>query len=483
MSNNFLSNSSVTTSDISTETTLKKIEDTLISGVIIDTTIPLDIALDESNVIGQIPTNLTEILGTATSVSNGTADVGCQRVCIASNNTEFQVKANLEKYEGTFSDLIVSQLTTTFQNSFTYSINPRIWDSQVSGTGTITSTSNFARLLSPASTTSPVSLYSIPKLHYRNGRGGVMRCALKVFDDGTGGASGLFGCNWGLGESANNQSQCGFGFFANDGEVGIWHNIDQTGDTSFANRVLQGSWNGESITFDVANLNVYEMSFGWLGTAKLQFRMMDPITCKMKIVHTKFFANTSTSQILKFNTLAAYFGTRANASTSSTPFDMSVSSVALMTEGNNNITFPVRSIEASGTGVTAATSVINVRTLSTYNGEDNHHRAVLREISVAVVNNAQNTSVLRVFKNVTFGGSPIWAAIETNVSILEKDTAGTISGGRNVYTVALATDDSKIIDNLPEISIEPGESLSFEITPAGGTIGIELGLTFQEDMS
>ncbi len=106
MSNNFLSNSSVTTSDISTETTLKRVEDTLLSGVIIDTTIALDVAINESDITGEIPVNLTEILSTATSVSNGIADVGCQRICVASDNSPFNVKIKNQIGNGYLDELL-----------------------------------------------------------------------------------------------------------------------------------------------------------------------------------------------------------------------------------------------------------------------------------------------------------------------------------------------------------------------------------------
>ncbi len=130
----------------------------------------------------------------------------------------------------------------------------------------------------------------------------------------------------------------------------------------------------------------------------------------------------------------------------------------------------------------ASNSIINIRNLAVFNGETNYRKIILKAISIAMVNTGNFTSVLRVCKNCVIGGAPIWATLEAGVSIIETDTAGTISGGRNIYTVALATDDSKIITSLGDIHMGPGETISLEITPNGGTLDCELGLEFDEDL-
>jgi hypothetical protein len=81
MANNFLGNS-ISNSDLSTETTSVLISDTLLEGI--------DVNLDESNVVGQLPMNLVEISGNPINTDNGIA-LNSQRVVIANDNDEIDM--------------------------------------------------------------------------------------------------------------------------------------------------------------------------------------------------------------------------------------------------------------------------------------------------------------------------------------------------------------------------------------------------------
>jgi len=69
---------------------------------------------------------------------------------------------------------------------------------------------------------------------------------------------------------------------------------------------------------------------------------------------------------------------------------------------------------------------------------------------------------IRLVKNATIGGSPSWADIDATDSIVEIDTAGTISGGKELVTFPLAGKNDRGGDSLVpfDIIIGPNETVT-----------------------
>ena len=97
---------------------------------------------------------------------------------------------------------------------------------------------------------------------------------------------------------------------------------------------------------------------------------------------------------------------------------------------------------------------------------------------------AQDTTkpgTFRLYLNGTIG-SPTYADIDTDSSTMEKDTAGTLTGGRIIFETVLGRTESKDINLMPlDVQLNKGDTITVTATPGVNSTDAFAALTWIED--
>src|SRR3990167_396750 len=236
--------------------------------------------------------------------------------------------------------------------------------------------------------------------------------------------------------------------------------------SSFNLDALDG--NGPSrITLDPTKLNIYKISFGWLGASPIVFEILknDGIWFPFHIIK---FQNTEAdattySSILPIRARVDSSGVTGGNVILKTP------SWCCGTIGGYNAqhrSFQYYPGDITTTGGAADNSYLwTVRNNSKFpigGAINNKIDANLNYFSGS--NKSATSATFRLVKNITFGTSPTYASIDGTNSCIEYDTTGTYSsGGTTLLTVPLAQKDQFLFffqDNRVTILLHPGDTLT-----------------------
>jgi len=225
---------------------------------------------------------------------------------------------------------------------------------------------------------------------------------------------------------------------------------------------------------DPTKLNVYQITFQWLGGGALRYYVENPGTGEFEGVHMIRYANKYTDTSMDNPTLPimAYV---ANDATNDTNIVLKTPSAGGGCEGKVENPPPPhpfalsRTLTASDTSVGSETAILTLSNQATWQSKTNRIRAQVRALSVAV-EGAQPATV-RLTKDTTLGGTPSYSDYSANTSPIQYDTAGTtLTGGDVVFSTALAKVDSQIVDlDKWGIFIAPGETLTLSVESGANT--------------
>lgn len=370
-----------------------------------------------------------------------------------------------------FGEMLVVEPSSVIQLQFPYIVNTDLVSTAVTGSGTVTHSAPFCVLSTTATTASSASFSSIKRLHYRTGQG----CAAlftSVFTLGTAGSQQYVG----VGNTSD-----GFFFGYNGVNFGILHR-NNSSDTW----IQQGGWNGDNfdgtgasgITLDFTKGNVFKIQYQWLGYGNIFFYIENPVTGGFELVHQIRYPNTSTSTSLKNPTLALYAYV-ANT-TNNTNIVTKIPSFAGFVEGailSNDIRF---GIDHSKTGVTTELNILTLQNKTTFNSISNQKEVILDTLSFTTTGTPDCT--FRLKKNVTLGGSPSYADVAVNNSVVSYDTAGTtVASGRQLATFYVNGNNETTINiSHMDILLQPGDKLTISATSSGAGIAPAVGVSWRE---
>lgn len=370
-----------------------------------------------------------------------------------------------------FGDLRTAELTPQFQLSFEYTIsNTEITTNTTVGSGTVTQANAMAVVGTGTTTGSTALLQSKRHAKYRSGLGGLLRYT-DLFTAPISGTSQLIGLADELGSSASfkNGIMIGYDKNVNDGLVfGLYRYAN---DVVFPVGITD--WddplNGKGSSTDIlvpTNLNVNAIRFQFLGAGAIQILREPDEGTVLEPVHTIQYSNKNT-QPSSFNPNYRAVLFVDNGATTSNMI-LKASSMAYFIEGKTKHSELQQPQFSSGKKqkllVSTEVALFTIRNKTSYAGKTNFIDLLLEQITGSIeANNANNLGELRIVRNATLGGTPVYADINTTDSIVEIDVAGTtVAGGKEITFIPLAGKNAAALLDLTdlEIILAPGETIT-----------------------
>lgn len=360
-----------------------------------------------------------------------------------------------------FGELLVAQPTQKIEVQFPYNINPREVATSTGGNGRVYWGDNMANLSTSANTNSSSTLETRSVLKYLTGEGGLVRFTA-IFTNCTVGSTQEIG----IGDSVD-------GFFFGCNEAGNFGIIRRASSTSYF--TAQTEWsddtmngNGVSgINLDITKGNVYQIRYQWLGFGQISFFVENQNTGFLTVVHRIKYANENTATSINNPTLPIRLSVQNT--TNSTDIILKSASLAAFVEGKNEFGGFHNSTSANKSNITTEQAVLTIRSTSTFSNITNRIRAKLDIVSAA----SEGTKVvdIRILRNTTLGGTPVFNDIDTTTSIMQVDEAGTtVSGGSEILSFQLGRTDSEVlfIDPL-NIYINPNDTITITASSSVAT--------------
>ena len=380
-----------------------------------------------------------------------------------------------------FGDLRTAEITPILQATFEYTVdNTEINEKIVTAGGTVTQADAMAVLSTSTTTGSDAIFRSETGARYRAGVGGLMRFTA-LFENNAAGTESYMGLadEAGSSEAFKNGLMVGY-----DGTTFGLHRFQN--DTKIS--VVQSAWDdpmdgtGESgMTLDQTKLNVYGIGFQYLGSGKIQLLLEDDSTGLFVVAHTILYANNFTVPSVYNPNFNCTMWVDNKATT--TDIVLKSASYAYFVEGQTQYTElhqPQQfSNEIEKTSVTALTAIFTIRNKALYASKTNFIDIILEHFTTSIeASSANNLGEIHLVKNATLGGTPAYADINTNDSVVDIDTAGTtVTGGKDIFGTPLAgKNDRAHINLLPyRIIIEPGDTVTVAAeSAASATINASL---------
>lgn len=376
-----------------------------------------------------------------------------------------------------FGDMRTAELAPQLQQSFEYTVgNTDLTINTVVNGGTVTQASGMGVLTSTTTTASSAELKSKQHAKYRSGLGGLTRFTA-LFTTGVAATEQYIGILDENGSSAAFKNGYAIGF------NGVTFSI-----LRFQNDVLfdiaQSDWDdpldgtGESgLTFDPTKLNVFQISYQYLGAGAISFFIEDPKTGLFITFHTIGYSNSNIVPST-FNPNYHFTMWVDNKATTDNLI-LKSSSYAYFMEGSTSFIELHQPQNSTGikskAAVTTEVAIFTIRNKSTFASKTNFIDIFLENITASIeAASANNLGSVRLVKNATLGGTPSYADINTSNSVMEVDVAGTtVTGGTVIFPAPLAGKNDKILENLTDykIILNPGETMTLAgLSVASATI-------------
>lgn len=379
-----------------------------------------------------------------------------------------------------FGDTLTAKRNTQINILFSYSLPPDKVITDTTTTGTATVSYSMACIRTGTDTTGSASIKSRAAVQYVPGHE-VEYLFTAIFTTGVPNSTQWIG-------AFNDQDGFAIGF--NGATFAVFHRNSLATNTiidqkDFNVDRLDGA-GPSGLTLNYHNLNIFKISFGWLGSAPISFWVMrdDGHWFKFHVIKRPNHANVPSLKIpmLQMKAEVKNLGNTSN-------LKLCTASWMGGTIGTDDATI-VRiydyarlnvPIGGSPGGAMITKPVLTIRNKATYQGQTNYLQ--LKILFVNVTSETGNVlTTFRGIKNGTLTGTN-WSDYATDRSIAEVDTSATaISSGTAQLSIFGSNDSSTnqpILANHAQIVLLPGDT--FTITAAAPiTATVNASLTWQE---
>lgn len=267
----------------------------------------------------------------------------------------------------------------------------------------------------------------------------------------------------------NGQDAACFG--TNSGQFGAWL-IESNSETftpinSF--NVDVASW------MDIEMMNIYMVSYGYLGIAPIRYSAFNPIERKWSLLHEINLVNSRDTPHLGNPTLPIGAVSERVTTQSNSPASVRTASwrsgcIGGGDESNSaNRWFAYTALDKTIVA-NSSNNVFSIRVSSSFGGIGNH---VIAEVGVVTFDNATNKTVAWYgTKNATITSGSAWTPVQSGSSTVDVSEGGYITGGtRGPATVTRSGADRRTDVRGTGIIIYPGETFTFEAIASGGVSG------------
>lgn len=390
-------------------------------------------------------------------------------------DTEGHLKVNINDPTTSFGDLRTAELSPQVHLTFPYGINSDLVDVDEANSGTVAQADSMAVLSTSTPSNSSAIMSSRNVVNYRSGLGTLARFTA-LFTTGVAQsrqAIGIGDAEDGFFVGYDGET---FGILVRRGGVEEWTpqtswNIDQLNGAG-------GLLNPSGKTLIHTNINVFQISFQWLGAGEIEFDIEDPNTGQFTPIHRIRYANNFTLPSI-YNPNLTLTAEVVNLG-SVTPLTLKTASMAGFTEGKNVVTGPINSTSGSFSG-TAETHHFHIRNKGTYLTKINKIRCILKSLSCG--NDTTGISTFTIYRGATLVGIPSWTDIDVNNSVVEVDTVQTYDSGGKVLFKGIVGREGGDNFNLEELklNVSPNEIITVTSSSEGNAALMVSSLIWQED--
>ena len=343
-----------------------------------------------------------------------------------------------------FGEHITALRHTEILEQFQYNINTNTLTTAVANGGTVTQADSMAVLTSSTATNGSANLASKQSLRYRPGHEGYVFFTAMWPNGGVAGAKqyiGLLDANDGY-------------FLGYNGTNFVVGRRDATTDYTTSDFNEDQEFTAK---FDNTKLNIFMITYGWLGVAPIQFWWMNE-KGQYILIH-----KMKTPNVL----------TKPSISQPAVPVSMNITK----TSGATSIIMKSSSWHAgishdgdvkgdrwfsgtiSKTGVTTEAVIVSFQNLTTFQGRANKVKVVGKLFGMSA--DSTKNSIIKIYKNLAIGGTPSWSNVDATNSVMQIDTAGTVTPSASAleFSFPMAKNEAKEIDvSTFEIFLLPGET-------------------------
>lgn len=239
--------------------------------------------------------------------------------------------------------------------------------------------------------------------------------------------------------------------------------------------IPQTAWTGNSLlgpegfVLDTSFINIYRISYGWLGVAPVVLEVSTDGGNSWTVAHKQDFRNKQTTPSIA-NPVLPLRAEVTSSGTITTPVTLSTPSLAAGTMNSAGIMEGSASDRyfnfSSGEKTISSniwTNLVTVRNPITYKTKKNHVSTKVLSISSSNIGN--RFVQFRFVREPVVSGTPVFNPVDVNNSVLEFDTAGTIvdlgTSGGTLFSMSSGPGASSL-DDLSSygITIRPGETVS-----------------------
>ena len=244
----------------------------------------------------------------------------------------------------------------------------------------------------------------------------------------------------------------------------------QAGSLKSSDNVAQSSWDNKPFPgFDPTKLNIYQIEYGYLGAANLNFSIYNPNNGSFEKVHTINWSNENTTP--NFGNPDMKVGW-TSASLGSTGTNLIVTGASCMggVEGFVGIIEPsVADFNTVSSISTTLTAVITIKNRIVFGGKFN--LGSIEPLSVSIDNDHNKGAVVQIVKNATLSGVPNFQYFDESESIVTVDKSSTtVTGGNiiDVLTVGAGLSDSLDLSKFENLLL-PEDTLTVAVQTISGT--------------
>lgn len=344
-----------------------------------------------------------------------------------------------------FGDNITAKRNAKILEQFQYNINTKTLTSTTNGTGTVTQENAMAKLSTGTDTDGAARLESKNTLRYQPG------CETVVYFTALWESPGVAGCKQRAGIWDRTDGYY-LGFNGTDFVVGYEVNGTET-------EVTIDDFNGDAYkdAIDFTKINIFRISWGWLGVAPIDFAVLDS-EGNVRKLHTFKLPNTLTVPHSFNPVLPICFD--VVKTTGATDIIMRTASWnASVVGGETGIGDRFFSGTIGPQSVTTEVVLINFQNVSTFQSKTN--RTVVEAVLLGMSSEGNKSAIIKIYKNLTIGGTPSWSNVDATNSVMQTDTAGTVtpSNANLLFSFPLAKSDSTEM-NVKDFDfiLRPGET-------------------------
>ena len=372
-----------------------------------------------------------------------------------------------ERSTTAFGEVLTGQLHSQFQGSFEYTVDNTDLNENVEvNGGTVTQASGMAVLTTSTTTASTALFASRRHARYRSGLGGVDRFTA-LFTSPVAATEQYIGLADEVGSSAAFKNGYMVGY---DGTTFGLHRFqnDVKFTTAIANWDDPLDGTGPSgMTIDHTKLNIFFIQFEYLGAGAINVFVKSDTSRKLILAHHEDYTNQNTEPSTHNPNFHHTMWVNNKGTTSN--LILKSSSYGYFVEGKTSFIELHQPENSSGkqtkATVTTEVAIFTIRNKATYVSKTNFIDILLMGTSGSIeATSANNLGEIRVVKNATLGGSPLYSNINTTNSVVEIDTSGTtVTGGTEIGSELLAGKNDKLNRDLinSKFIIAPGETVTF----------------------